>query len=451
MASIRRRGNTIQIRVSCGYDINGKQIERTKSWTPPEGLKGARLEKEITRQAVLVEDECRTGQFLDSSVTLKDFTERWMRDYAETQLKEKSIKGYNDMLPRIVQALGHIPLNKLRPAHILNFYSNLSENGVRQDTKYVPTVDFKALLKKKKLSQQQLADKAGVSIKSIAACVKGDHVAKSTTDKISAALGDKKLFKALNPNGKLSEATILKYHRLLSSILTAAVHWQVIPYNPCASVKPPRMRHKEAAVLDEQQSREILDALEDEPLRYRTLITLILYSGIRVAEASGLTWDDIDFENGFIDINKTLNYTPRKGVYEDTPKSESSARVISIPPNIVELLKQYKEEQERAKELLGDRWGNSTRVFVSETGYALHPNTPGKWYRKFVKKHGLAPSHIHTLRHTMTTLLLANGVDCVTVSKRLGHASPATTKEFYAHANRLADIRAAKKMQEILP
>ena len=121
MATIRKRNNSYQIRVSAGYDSSGKQIIKTKTWKPDKNMTKRQIEKELDKQAVLFEQQVQTGQFLDGTITLSDFTDKWLREYAEKQLKEKSLTWYRDMLPRIIKALGHIQLARLQPHHIQEF------------------------------------------------------------------------------------------------------------------------------------------------------------------------------------------------------------------------------------------------------------------------------------------------------------------------------------------
>ena len=91
MSSIRKRGNTYQIRVSCGYDSKNRQITKTMTFKPDPDMTKKQIEKELKRQAVLFEEKCRTGRFLDGNIKFSDFLERWFRDYAEKQLKAKTV------------------------------------------------------------------------------------------------------------------------------------------------------------------------------------------------------------------------------------------------------------------------------------------------------------------------------------------------------------------------
>ena len=141
MATIQKRGESYKISVSCGYDLNGTQIRRTMTWTPPEGMTKRQTDKELNRQATLFEEKCRTGQVLDGSIKFADFAEKWFKDYAEKQLRPRTIGSYKEMLPRINAALGHIRIDRLQPHHIVSFYNNLAEAGVRADGKQRCIVD----------------------------------------------------------------------------------------------------------------------------------------------------------------------------------------------------------------------------------------------------------------------------------------------------------------------
>ena len=124
MATITKRGNSYRITVSCGYDLNGKQLRRTMTWAPPEGMTKRQAEKELDRQAVLFEEKCRTGQVLDGNIKFADFAEKWFKDYAEKQLRPTTLRSYRQIVARINAAIGHIRLDKLQPAHIISFYNN---------------------------------------------------------------------------------------------------------------------------------------------------------------------------------------------------------------------------------------------------------------------------------------------------------------------------------------
>lgn len=450
MATIEKRGNSYRITVSCGYDSDRKQIKKRMTWTPKPNMTRRQIEKELDRQAVLFEEKCQTGQFLDGNITLAEFSERWFKDYAEKQLKERTLQGYKGHMPRIIKALGHIRLARLQPHHIMEFYNNLAEEGVREDIRYKPAANFKEIIKQSGMTQKALAERAEISENTLRQCINGCTVSKSTADKLTGALQIQGLFTPVNGDSRLADTTIAKYHRVLSSMLTAAVQWQVIPSNPCSRVKPPHTAYKEAPVLDEKQISELIQCLNNEPLKYKTAIMLILYTGLRRGELCGLNWTDIDLDKGIVHITKALLYTKNKGVYEDTPKSKQSERVVTIPDDMVRLLRLYRVEQSKQRLSMGDQWHDSGKIFTAANGAPMFPDTLSSWFRKFIKRHNLPNCHIHTLRHISATMLIAGGVDIATVSGRLGHANKSTTLNIYTHAIKSADAIAAERLQDML-
>lgn len=450
MATIQKRNNSYKITASCGYNTAGKQIRKTITWTPSPGMTPRQIEKELERQKIIFEEKCRNGTYLDGNIKLSDFAEKWLTDYAEKQLKSETYYMYKLMLKRINQALGHIRIDRIQPHHLLEFYNNLSEVGVREDIKYKPIKDIKHILSEKNMTQVSLASKSGVSVATVRSCTKGHNISKQSAQKIMTALKDNKLFEEIEKDKTLSSETILHHHRLLSTILSCAVEWQLIPSNPCSRVKPPKVERKEANYLDEIQSAELINCLENAPLQYKTIIMLLLYSGMRRGEVCGLEWSDIDFEHCLVSISKSNLYLPGKGIYEDTTKNKSSQRVIQIPQVMIDLLKEHRIEQNKLRLSIGDKWQGTKKIFTTTFGSPIHPDSITGWFRKFIKANNLPDIHLHSLRHTNATLLIACGTNIRTVAKRLGHATPITTGNIYAHAIKTADELASEKLADIL-
>ena len=89
MATIRKRGNTYQIRVSCGYDTSGNQVIQTTSWKPEPNMTARQAEKEVQKQAMLFEEKCLKGQ-ITANVKFETFAEQWFEEYAKLNLRHTS-------------------------------------------------------------------------------------------------------------------------------------------------------------------------------------------------------------------------------------------------------------------------------------------------------------------------------------------------------------------------
>ncbi len=451
MATVRKRGNSYNIRVSCGYDITGKQIEHTLTWKPEPNMTEKQVQKELERQKVLFEERCRTGQVLDGSIRFADFAERWFKEYAEIRLRPRTIAGYRGFMPLINAAIGHVRLEKLQPHYLAEFYHNLQEKGVRRDVKYIAAVDLKVLIRALG-SFAAFAKRTGLGERTVSSAANGNGVTVKTAHAIADALELplEEVFIAKKETHTLEPASVRKCHCVISSMLGNAVKQQIIFSNPCERVELPRHKPQQSAYLDEYQTAELLDLLQSAPIQYRTAIQLLLYTGMRRGELLGLEWKDIDFEKSVMQIRRTSQYLPHLGVFCDETKNRSSSRAIKISPSALALLRPYRTWQLQERLKLGDQWHDHDRLFTTWNGEPIHPDTITSWFREFIDKTDLPPIHVHSLRHTNATLLIAAGTNVQAVASRLGHSDANTTNKIYAHAIQTADAVAAEVLEDIL-
>lgn len=261
MATIEKRGNSYRIIVSDGYTAKGKQVRERMTWTPPDGMSEEKALKEAKRQAVLFEDRVKRGRVVDSKIKLETFIqEKYVPDYMDLYLKRSTRAGYQRIIKGIIDALGHMKLCDIRPAHINAFYRNLQEDGMRQRTVATAKKVFPKARADAGLSKNHLANLAGVTYGVIMAAERGDRIALSSADKLAAALGAKTsaLFDLSHDPTPLSDRTVLSYHRVLSGIMTKAVQWEYINYNPCSHSEHPTDPKTEAPYLDEEDARPLL-------------------------------------------------------------------------------------------------------------------------------------------------------------------------------------------------
>ena len=144
----------------------------------------------------------------------------------------------------------------------------------------------------------------------------------------------------------LAPKTIRHNLSFISDVFSYAVKMGVVSDNPCSKVTIPKAQPTEKKIYTLEEVEKFLTLLNDEPLKYRTFFNIMIYSGFRRGEMLGLEWKDVDFENNVISIRRTSNYTAKQGVYTDTTKTRRSQRSLKFPQEIMDMLKEYKEEQD---------------------------------------------------------------------------------------------------------
>ena len=243
--------------------------------------------------------------------------------------------------------------------------------------------------------------------------------------------------------GALSPKTIIEHHRLISAVLNQAYKEGLIPVNMAGRATLPKTERKDVQYFQPEEIAAIREALETESLKWKTLVHMLLITGARRGEILGLKWSCVDFKLNRIHICNNVLYSPDRGIYEDTPKTKESVRYITLPAETMTLLSKYRAWQAGERLRLGEYYQNQDFVFTQENGDPMHPDSVTNWLAKFSKRHDLPHIHPHAFRHTMASLLYFNGVDSVSISKRLGHAQVSTTANIYAHVMEAADQRNA--------
>ena len=236
-------------------------------------------------------------------------------------------------------------------------------------------------------------------------------------------------------NKALSPKTIRNYYSTLSGMMKFAVQMELIDNSPCHDIRLPRSQKSEARYYNKDEVALFLQALEDIPehdLKYKTVIYVALFGGLRNGEIMGLNWDDFNEEEQTISIHRT-RYIKKGGIYEDVPKTQKSIREITLPDNVTALLKALKVQQLKEQLMLGNKWENSPAIFKNSMGNHMHPNATARWLKKFVKRNGLPYISMHGLRHTHTSLLAYLNTDKLIISRRLGHSQLSTTLNIYTH------------------
>lgn len=467
MAQVIKRRDTYTIRVSAGFDSTGKRIKKNFTWAPDSNMTPTQIKKALSQQIILFEKKVSSGSVIDSKMKFSDFASLWIKNHAEKQLAPKTIFEYKRLLIRINEAIGHIQLDKLRPYHLMDFYDTLSKEGIRSEKRFVSTPGLKERIKKVSQNQANFARLCGVHENTIHNACSGNTVSERSAVTIASALRAtlSDCFIQVDSNQSLSSNTINHYHRLISTILNKAVIWEAIESNPSQRVDAPKIKTPESQYMNEEESQRVITLLENEPIQFRTMITLLIYSGLRRGELGGLQWKDVDFNQNVIHIRRVTQYLPGQSVFIKETKNKGSTRTIKISSVAFVLLKQFKLWQDEERLRLGKAWQNDYReqakvnntpyqsidwVFTTWNGMPIFPDTITIQFKNFTKRNNLPYVGIHGLRHTNATLQIASGINLRTVSSRLGHSQTSTTSNIYAHALQSADAAAAEALENIL-
>jgi len=249
------------------------------------------------------------------------------------------------------------------------------------------------------------------------------RLSKLTLDQVQRML-NQKLTTGLSPRR-------VDYIRaVLRSALNQALRWGMVSRNVAALAQSPRVPKREVQPLTPDQAKVLLDTVKGD--RLEALYSVALALGMRQGEILGLSWDNVDFEEGIIRICQSLQ-RGGDGFTLVEPKSDRSRRLLGpLPPELLNTLRAHRTRQ--AEEMLAssrwdDEWG---LVFTTRTGRPLHSSDVTHAFQAHLAAADLPKKRFHDLRHTCASFLLAQGVSPRVVMEILGHSQASLTLNTYS-------------------
>ena len=244
-------------------------------------------------------------------------------------------------------------------------------------------------------------------------------------------------------------------HATLRSALSEAQRLQLVSINAAELVKVPKPKARPIVPLTIQQAGAFLKAATKH--RLCALFSVALACGLRLGEATGLTWNDVDLETGELRVRQQLQRVGKRLALQEL-KTEKSRRTLMLPDTCVELLKTHRKRQLEERLKAGDNWVETGLVFTTyaphgkdrKAGAALHPRNVLRALYALLEAAELPMVRFHDLRHSAASLLIAEGVELVEVSMLLGHSELRVTADLYSHLQQQTAARAAKRMESIL-
>lgn len=285
------------------------------------------------------------------------------------------------------------------------------------------------------------------------------HSYRETLDRhVLPFLGDMRLGELRMPHvqkwvEERSEAGVpprtVRYARtVFRAVIGRAVAQHLIARNPAAKgIELPAYQEREMTPLDAAQAQQFLATIKDDPLE--GLFTVALACGLRIGEALGLQWGDVDADRGTISIHRTIGRLPKVGLITGPPKSRNSRRTLKLPAIVASALKRHRTRQLEMRLAAGKAWQEGAWVFTSPIGTPLDAANVRREFRAHLTAAKLPMIRLHDLRHSAATLLLAQGCDVRTIMGLLGHSQLSTTMR-YAHVPAKLQEHAANQMDKAL-
>lgn len=426
MASIRKRGENYEIKVSLGYDVKGKKKFASTTYHPEyttrTGQRKAEsvIKKEVEKYAADYERAIKAGDILaEDSMKFSLLVDKYLGDYAYKELSRTTAEGYEWILRKaIIPNFGFYSVKDLcrKTLEIQSFINNL-------------------------------------------------------------ASGEK----------PLAVSTIKRYMAVFSSVMSWAVQMGVAAKNPLERVKPPKEAFKEQEVksFTSDELNRFIEALDmpvtsvhkahtresdngqvlvkeyiekrEIPEQFKVFFILSAFTGCRRGELIALDWKNVDFENCEIHIEKNCAKIKGGQIIKDV-KTKSGKRTVTVEPQVMELLRLWKVHQKEHRLKLGSAWRGEDAVFIQEEGERMHLDTPTHKFEEIIHNYNshCAPSDrlpeitLHGLRHTHASLMVSQNVDIAAISKRLGHSRTSVTLDIYTHSFEDADKAASRKFGSLI-
>ena len=289
-----------------------------------------------------------------------------------------------------------------------------------------------------------------------------------------------------------------RYARVvLRMALNTAIRWRLVPINVAMLIDAPRTTTREIRPLSPDEARALLDACRDHPLD--AFVTVALGCGLRLGEALGLQWSDVDLDGGTLQvcravqrfggdasarrpllaerkrIRSALKAIPRKretaeararlrselhevreafskvktSVQVTELKSDRSRRTIALPAVVIKALRSHRTRQLEARLAAGSHWQDRGFVLTSSIGTPLEPRNVTRQFKALLAVAKLPDMRLHDLRHSCATLLLAQGVNPRVVMETLGHSQVSLTLNTYSHVLPALQHEAAARMDAV--
>lgn len=375
MSSIRidtgilKRGKSYTFTVSMGLDSNGKQIRKTTTFKPPEGVTEKKANKLAKEAYIEFKNRCKGYYSLNENMRFKDLVEEYLKTYAKTNLKPATLYNYESIFEkRFLPVFGAKKLKDISTGLLTNYFNDLTvhkKNGEVQP-----------------MNPSTVKRQFNVIQSVFAYAIKQNYIQRNPT--IGVILPKK---------------------------------------NPVIEGK--------RKYLELDEIPKFINMFESYSV-LNTIVLVLLYTGLRSGECLALQWSDIDFENNVIYVNHNLADVGGKH-FLTNPKTKTSKRKVYFGDELKKILLNHKEKQQMLVNAIGPSFEHPEMVFTSDKGNYKDRSSLNTSFRRYLKDTEFDFLTLHGLRHSNATLLLNQGVDLKVISEHLGHSTTIVTANIYTN------------------
>lgn len=247
----------------------------------------------------------------------------------------------------------------------------------------------------------------------------------------------------------LGSTSIKKISSILKQCFNAAFVLGIIKINPAAAVKVPKTKCEKAVkcvYMNKTDANKVIKAFDGHQLK--PLVFMTLFYGLRRSEVIGLRWENIDFENSTFEIKSTI-VRHRTLIEKDTTKTDDSAAVYEMLPQVSQILLDLKTAQDENRALFGNCYEENGYVFVWADGRFFKPDYVSNEFKKVLENAGLPPMRFHDLRHSTASILFDMGWDIEKIKCWLRHADIDTTSNIYLHISKERKKIMAEELKDL--
>lgn len=443
----KRYNNSYRIRIS------HKGHVYTYTFSPPENLTESKKYAAVEKEAIRLRDLIRAG-YTTTMPTFKSYSEYVIRTKEKLKLKRATLKQYSYLMPRLLEEFGDDLLDQITPQRLNKFYIKLANSYTLAPSSAVAKDDsLKKLIAEKNLTYAYIHEKANVGKNTISLAVRGKKVALTTAEKICNFLGIdvKDYFYIISNTELLSSKTVHEHITLLNTILKMAVKERILDFNPVDATNVPKKQKTNVNYYQPDEVVEIWKRIDEQQLRWRVLVTLLIVTGCRRGEICGIKWTSIIWDYNLIHVNHEVLFDD-EGIYTEDSLKNDDDKYVQFDSETKNLLLEYKtafENDMNTLQIPKNEWPEYLFYQVSNPSKPIHPSSVNSFLARFSEKYGFRKINPHALRHSLASALIADGVDDVTLSKQLGHKQVSTTREIYGHQIKEHQAKVAARIPQI--